>query len=264
MILERFKLENKVTIVTGASSGIGRACALAFAEVGARVVCVARTPERLASVVASISAAGGHALAVPCDVRENAELENVVQRALAEFGRIDVLLNCAGGTGPTPALDLSVADLEAAFHFNVSSAFLLTRLSVPHMLKNGEGAVVNISSALSHFVEPCFVAYGTAKAALSHMTRLLACEFAPKIRVNALAVGATETDALSPILAVDPEIRRQMVAMTPMARLGTPEDIACAALYLASPAASWVTGKIFEVDGGTVASNWPIKIPTGL
>jgi len=264
MILDRFRLEGKVAIVTGSSSGIGRACALAFAEVGAKVVCAARTPERLDRVVAQIAERGSRAIGVPCDVRESTQIENVAARAIAEFGRIDVVVNCAGGTGPTPALDLSVADFEAAFHFNVSSAFLLTRIAVPHMLKVGGGAVVNISSALSHFVEPCFVAYGTAKAALSHMTRLLASEFAPKVRVNALAVGATETDALSPILEVDPELRRKMVEMTPMARLGTPEDIACAVLYLASPAASWVTGKIFEIDGGTVASNWPIKIPTGL
>lgn len=264
MILDRFRMQEKVAIVTGASSGIGRACALAFAEVGAKVVCAARTPERLDRVVAQIAERGSRGLALPCDVQDSKQIENLATRAVSEFGRIDVVVNSAGGTGPTPALDLSVADFEAAFHFNVSSAFLLTRVAVPHMLKAGGGSVVNISSALSHFVEPCFVAYGTAKAALSHMTRLLACEFAPHIRVNALAVGATETDALSPILEADPEIRRKMIEMTPMARLGTPDDIACLALYLVSPAASWVTGKIFEIDGGTVASNWPIKIPTGL
>ncbi len=264
MILDRFRMNDQVAIVTGASSGIGRASALALAEAGAHVVCAARTPERLDKVATTIREQGGRAIAVPCDVNDAAQIEDVVRRAVAEFGRIDVVVNCAGGTGPTPALDLSVADFEAAFHFNVSSAFLMTRLAVPHMVKTGGGAIVNISSALSHFVESCFVAYGTAKAALSHMTRLLAFEFAPKIRVNALAVGATVTDALSPILEMDAELRKQMEAMTPMARLATPEDIACAVLYLASPASSWVTGKVLEVDGGTVASNWPIKIPTGL
>ncbi|HVN83923.1 MAG TPA: glucose 1-dehydrogenase [Candidatus Binatia bacterium] len=263
MILDRFRLDGKVAIVTGASAGIGRGSALAFADAGAHVVCAARTPERLEAVANEIRSRGTRALAVPCDVNDTKQIEHVVARTLEEFGRIDVVVNNAGGTAPTAALDLSVRDFEAAFHFNVSTAFLLTRLAAPHLAKH-TGAVVNISSGLSHLVEIGFVAYGTAKAALSHMTRLLAHEFAPKIRVNALAVGATETDALSPFLNAADGLREQMIAMTPMARLGTPEDIACAVLYLASPAANWVTGKIFEVDGGTIASNWPFKMPTGL
>lgn len=264
MILDRFRMTDKVAIVTGASAGIGRASALAFADVGAHVVCAARTAETLEKVAAEVRSRSVRALAVPCDVNDTTQVEQVVARTLAEFGRIDIVVNNAGGTPPTAALDLSVRDFEAAFHFNVSSAFLLTRLAAPHMVKNGGGAVVNISSALSHMVEVGFVAYGTAKAALSHMTRLLGHEFAPHIRVNALAVGATETDALSPFLNAAEGLRDQMIAMTPMGRLGTPEDIACAVLYLASPASSWVTGKIFEVDGGTIASNWPFKMPTGL
>jgi 7-alpha-hydroxysteroid dehydrogenase len=264
MILDRFRLNGKVAIVTGASAGIGRASALALAEMGADVVLAARTPERLERVADRIRGMGRQALPIPCDVREAAELETVVARAIADLGRIDILVNNAGGTGPTPALDLSQRDFEAAFHFNVGTAFQLTRLCVPHMVKAGGGAIVNISSALSYMVEPGFVAYGTAKAGLSHMTRILAYEFAPHVRVNALAVGATETDALSPFLDASEDLRRQMVALTPMGRLGTPEDIALAVLYLASPAASWVTGKIFEIDGGTVASNWPIKFPSGL
>jgi 7-alpha-hydroxysteroid dehydrogenase len=264
MILDRFRLDDKVAIVTGASAGIGRASAVALAEVGARVVCAARTPDRLERVAAQIRAGGGQALAVPCDVNDPAQVEAVVTCALEAFGRLDVVVNNAGGTAPTPALELTLRDFEAAFHFNVSTAFWLTRLAVPHMVKAGGGAVVNISSAMEHLVEPCFVAYGTAKAALSHMTRLLAHEFAPHVRVNALAVGATVTDALGPFLKAAEGLQGQMEAMTPMARLGTPEDIACAVVYLASPAAAWVTGKIFEVDGGTVASNWPIKMPTGL
>ncbi len=264
MILDRFRMTDQVAIVTGASAGIGRASAGAFAELGASVVLAARSPDRLEEAASEIRAAGGRALAVPTDVNDAEQVQRLVDTTVRELGRIDVLVNNAGGTMPGAALHLSQKDFEAAFHFNVGAAFLLTRLAVPHMAARDGGVVVNISSAMSHLVDPGFVAYGTAKAALSHMTRLLACEFAPRIRVNALAVGATETEALGMFLDAAPEVRTKMVEMTPMARLGTPEDIALAVLYLASPASSWVTGKVFEVDGGTVASNWPLKMPSGL
>jgi len=264
MILDRFKLNGKVAIVTGASAGIGRGSALGLAEAGASVVIAARTPAKLEDAAAEIRQAGGKALPVVTDVNDNAQLERLVKATLAEYGRIDILVNNAGGTMPGPALHLSQQDFETAFHFNVGTAFQLTKLCAPHMTAKDGGSVINISSAMSYMVDPGFVAYGTAKAALSHMTRLLACEWAPRIRVNALAVGATETEALGMFLNAAPEIRQQMIDLTPMGRLGTPEDIALGVLYLASPAGSWITGKVFEIDGGTVASNWPIRMPSGL
>jgi len=260
VILERFRIDGRVAMVTGAGRGIGRASALALAEAGADVVVAARRQADLEAVVETIRGLGRRGLAVPCDVNAGDQLDALLERTLATFGRLDVLVNNAGGTPPTPVLQLSDEAFEQAFHFNVTSAMHLSRRAIPAMLEGDGGAIVNISSALSHMVESGFAAYGTAKAALSHLTRLLACELAPRIRVNALAVGATATDALSPFLQAG-DLQQKMEALTPLGRLGTPEDIACAVLYLASPAAAWVTGKIFEVDGGTVASNWPIRIP---
>jgi 7-alpha-hydroxysteroid dehydrogenase len=178
------------------------------------------------------------------------------------FGRVDVLVNNAGGAPPKPFLRTSEKAFEEAFHFNVTSGFLASRFFVPHLEASDAGAIVNISSALSHRVEKAFVAYGTAKAALNHMTELLAYELAPRVRANAIAVGSVETEALAPFLSSG-GLREKMEALTPMGRLGRPEDIAAMALYLASPASAWVTGKIFEVDGGCVASNWPLDLSGG-
>jgi 7-alpha-hydroxysteroid dehydrogenase len=259
MILDRFRLTDRIALVTGAGRGIGRGIAKAFAEAGAHVVCAARTAEQIEDAAEEIRGLGRRALALPCDVNDVSQLERLVSRSLEEFGRVDVLVNNAGGTPPTPVLQLSDEAFEQAFHFNVTTALNLSRQLLGQMVKEEGSAIVNISSGMGHLVESGFVAYGTAKAALSHMTRLMASEFAPRVRVNAIAVGATLTDALT--LFVKGELRTQMEELTPMGRLGEVEDIAAMALYLASPASSWVTGKVFEVDGGAVASNWPIKIP---
>jgi 7-alpha-hydroxysteroid dehydrogenase len=259
MILDRFRLTDKVAIVTGAGRGIGRGIAEAFAEVGAHVVCAARTTEQVEQTAETARGFGSRALAVCCDVNDRTQLEELVTRTMQELGRIDILVNNAGGAPPSPALRTSERMFEWALRFNVTSAFLLSRLVVPHMVEGEGGAIVNISSGLSHLVESGFVAYGTAKAALNHMTRLLAHELAPRVRVNAIAAGAVETSALAPFVAME-DLRKKMEALTPMGRIGTTEDIALAALYLASPAGSWVTGKILEVDGGTVASNWPLDL----
>jgi 7-alpha-hydroxysteroid dehydrogenase len=255
MILDRFKLTDKVAIVTGAGRGIGRGTALAFAEAGAHVVCAARSRDQIEDAAAQVRARGTRGLAVPCDVLERSQLEDLVQATLDEFGRIDILVNNAGGWPPKPALRTSEKELDAAFHFNVTTAFVLTRLIVPKMVETaGAGAVINISSVAGREVGPGFAAYGTAKAALSFLTRELAQDFAPKVRVNAIAVGSIETDALGTIL--NDEIRERMVALTPLGRLGQVEDIAACALYLASPAASYVTGEIYGVNGGLTGLNF--------
>jgi 7-alpha-hydroxysteroid dehydrogenase len=259
MLMERFRLDGKVAVVTGAGRGIGRGIALGLAEAGAAVACAARTEKQIAATVAEVERSGGRAAAVRCDVREPEQLERLVAATVESLGGVDILVNNAGGSLPGLVTATSAEAFEDAFRFNVSSAFQLSRLCLPRMLERGDGVILNISSALSHLVDSGFVAYGTAKAALSHMTRLMAYEYAPRVRVNALAVGAVATDALT-FVAASEELRRRMVEKTPMGRIGTAEDVAAAALFVCSPAASWVTGKVFEIDGGTVASSFPLTI----
>lgn len=255
MILDRFRLDGRVALVTGGGRGIGEGIALAFAEAGADVVVCARSVEQIEQTAEQIRARGRRALAVPCDVTKRDQLEALVEATLAEFGRIDILVNNAGGWPPKDALRTSEKEFETAFRFNVTTAFVLTRMVVPKMVETaGEGAVINISSVAGRTNSPGFVAYGTAKAALSFMTCELAQDFAPKVRVNGIGVGSVETEALGSIL--DDATRKMMIDKTPMGRLGQVEDIAACAVYLASPAASYVTGEIYGVNGGLVGLNF--------
>jgi len=252
MIAEKFRLDNKVAIVTGSGKGIGRCIGLTLAEAGANVVFAARTESDIQANAEAARAFGVKAVAVPCDVMVDEQLEVLVQKTIKAFGKIDIVVNNAGGTGPNRIAKTSRKRFMEAFDFNVVSAFSLTRICLPY-LQESRGCVINISSAVGRLVQRRFSVYGTVKAALSYMTRMMAADLAPDVRVNAVAPGTIMTEALQGFL--DKDSLQKVSDLTPMKRLGTPEDIAFAVLYLASPAAAWVTGKIIEVDGGTESTS---------
>jgi 7-alpha-hydroxysteroid dehydrogenase len=260
MILDRFRLTDRVAVVTGAGRGIGAATALALAESGADVVISSRTEEQLREVAGRIEAAGRRALVVPADLNDLDTLPALTAEAQLAFGRLDIVVNNVGGTMPRGFLETSPRFLEQAFHFNVATAHALTRAAVPLMLAGGGGSVVNISSAMGRTQARGFVAYGTAKAALAHYTRLAATDLAPRIRVNAIAVGSVATSALEVVLT-DDGLRTTMESATPLRRIGDPEDIAAAIVYLCSPAGGYVTGKVVEVDGGLDHPNLDMGMP---
>lgn len=249
-----FSLAGQVAIVTGAGKGIGRASALALAQGGADVALVARTSADIESVAGEVRALGRRAIVVPCDVNDEAALDNLVQRTVAELGKVTILVNNAGGAGPNDPRRMSGKDFSAALVWNVAPAYLLIQKCAKPMREAGGGSVINISSTAARYAQKHFSAYGTAKAALNQLTRNLAQDLAPHVRVNAIEPGSILTDALAPHLT--PERRAAMIERTPLARLGEVEDIAAAVLFLAAPASGWISGKILGVDGGAEAPIW--------
>lgn len=259
-IQERFRLDDQVAVVTGAGRGIGAASAVALAEAGADVLLSSRTVDQLEAVAEQVAAAGRRAVVVPADLSDLDAVAGLAQAAHDAFGRLDIVVNNVGGSMPRPFMDTSPRRLIEAFSWNVATAHALTRAAVPFMLEGGGGAVVGISSMMGRTSGRGYVAYGTAKAGLAHWTRLAARDLAPKIRVNAIAVGSIATSALDIVLQ-DDGLRTTMEANTPLKRIGDPEEIAAAVLYLASRGGSYVTGKVIEVDGGIEQPNLDMGLP---
>ncbi|CAN5776549.1 SDR family oxidoreductase [soil metagenome] len=261
MILDRFRLDDQVAVVTGAGRGLGAAIAIAFAQAGADVVIGARTETELEAVAAQVRDAGRSAHVVVGDLSDPETAASLAQVAVDVFGKLDVVVNNVGGTMPGPLLDTPTKAFKNAFTFNVMTAHALTSAAVPLMLAHsGGGNVINITSTMGRLAGRGFAAYGTAKAALAHYTRLAALDLAPRVRVNAIAPGSILTSALD-VVAANEELRTPMEKATPMRRLGDPVDIAAAAVYLASPAAGYLTGKTLEVDGGLTFPNLDLPIP---
>ncbi|KAA1246989.1 SDR family oxidoreductase [Mycobacterium simiae] len=261
MILERFRLDDNVAVITGGGRGLGAAIALAFAEAGADVVIAARTQSQLDEVADQVRSTGRRAHTVAADLAHPEVTAQLAGQAIEAFGRLDVVVNNVGGTMPNTLLTTSTHELKDAFTFNVATAHALTVAAAPLMLEHsGGGSIINITSTMGRLAGRGFAAYGTAKAALSHYTRLAALDLCPRIRVNAIAPGSILTSALD-VVASNDELRAPMENATPLRRLGDPVDIAAAAVYLASPAGSFLTGKTLEVDGGLTHPNLDLPIP---
>ncbi len=260
MILDKFRLDGQVAVVTGAGRGLGAAIAVAYAEVGADVVIAARTRSDLESVAAAVEATGRRAHIVAADLAQPEKTAELAAIAVDAFGRLDIVVNNVGGSMPNALLTTTVKEMRDAFTFNVLTAHALTVAAVPLMLEGGGGTIINISSTMGRLAGRGFAAYSTAKAALAHYTRLTALDLCPRIRVNAIAPGSIMTSALE-IVASNDALREPMEKATPLRRLGEPDDIAAAAVYLASPAASFLTGKMLEVDGGLIVPNLDLPIP---
>lgn len=244
----KFRLDGAVAVVTGAGAGIGRAVAELFGSAGAAVIVSDLDATAAQCVADGIVAAGGQAAGTGCDVTAEEDLVRLADGAVERFGGIDILVNNAGGGGPKP-FDMLMTDFEWAYRLNVFSLFRLTQLCAVHMSERGGGAVVNISSLAGENTNSKMASYASSKAAINHLTRNIAYDLGPMgIRVNAIAPGAVKTHALSTVLT--PDVEERMVATTPLGRLGEPDDIAYAALFLCSPAAGWISGQVLTVSGG--------------
>jgi 7-alpha-hydroxysteroid dehydrogenase len=248
-----FTLEGKVAIVTGGGKGIGATIAKVFSEFGASVVVTARTAAEVEEVAAGIRDSGGRAIGVAADLMDLDQLPGIVERTVDEFGGIDVLVNNAGAGGSPSFVDARAADLERSFRLMVSAPFELTRLSLPSMLERPGAAVVNMTSVGYRRAGRGNITHWTAKTALAGLTRLMAADLGPKVRVNAIAPGPVETPGFrGAIEGRGPEIRQMVLDTMRLKRMGTPEDVAWAAVYLASPASAWITGIVLDMDGGPV------------
>ena len=243
-------LENQVAVVTGAGRGIGRAIALKFAAEGADIVCVSRTAENSEKVAGEVRALGRKAWAHALDVAEAAAVATVAKQILTEAGKVDILVNNAGITRDGLLMRMSEADWDAVLNTNLKGAFLVTKAFTPAFVKQRSGRVINVASVIGLIGNAGQCNYAASKAALIGFTKSLARELASRgITANALAPGFIETDMTA---GLNEQLKADLLKSIPLKALGQPEDIANAALFLASPGARYVTGQVLTVDGGMV------------
>jgi len=253
MVLSSFSLTGRVAIVTGAGRGIGKAIALGLADAGADVVVAARTASDIEATAGEIAAKGRKALAVPTDVRQSDQVDNLVDKAVAQFGTIDILVNNAGGYFVASTTELSEGGWDAIIRENLKSVFLCSKAAAKVMMGQKKGNIINVASVVGFRAYSSNAAYGAAKAGIINFTKTLAVDLAPyNIRVNAIAPGFIATPGSLQLLEVDKGLKA-MVDRIPLGRLGQPEEVAQGIVYLASDASSYVTGQTLLVDGGAAS-----------
>jgi 3-oxoacyl-[acyl-carrier protein] reductase len=244
------QLENQIAVVTGAGRGIGRAIALKFASEGADVVCVSRTAENSEKVAGEVRALGRKAWALAVDVSDTAAVSAAAEKILADCGKIDILVNNAGVTRDGLLMRMSDADWDAVLNTNLKGAFLFTKALTRSFVKQRSGRIINVASIIGLIGNAGQANYAASKAGLIGFTQSVAKELGSRnITVNALAPGFIETDMTA---ALSAELKAELLKKIPLNSLGQPEDIANAALFLASPGARYITGQVLTVDGGMV------------
>ena len=242
------KLEGKVALVTGASQGIGRGCALALARVGASVAVAARTQSKLDELVAEITSAGGKGAAFVMDVAEEDQVKASIKAVLAAFGKIDILVNNAGITRDQLIMRMKRVDWDLVLNTNLTSAYLCIQNVIPPMLKQRSGRIINITSIFGEMGQAGQANYSASKAGLIGLTMAIAREVASRnITCNAVAPGFIETNMTA---TLSEELKQNAVKMIPLRRVGRSEDVASAVCFLASDEASYITGHVLNVNGG--------------
>lgn len=247
------KLTGRVAVITGASKGLGKAMALALAAEGAKVVMVARNAAPLEEAAAEVRALGGEAMTITADVADEAQVERLRAEVVTRFGQVHILINNAGMNLRKPLADFTLAEWRLVLDTNLTSAFLMSRALIPHLVSGGGGRIINLTSMMSHISLPGRVPYSSSKAGLLGFTKALALEMAPRrITVNGISPGPCATEINLPILN-NPEVSRQFTERIPLGRWGKVEEIGALAAHLCSDAAEFITGTDIVIDGGWTA-----------
>jgi len=256
-MLQVARLQEKVALVTGGGTGIGRACAIRFAQEGARVAVAGRRKALLDDAVREIVSAGGEGLAVECDATQSGQATNLVRGVAARFGRLNIVVNNAGATLVADAEKTSDEDWSRVLSVNLTATFLISRAAVPVLRKSGGGSIINMGSVLSLVGMKQRAAYAAAKGGVLQLTRAMALDHAAEgIRINCICPAIVHTDLIDSVAAQQSNpaaYLRMRAEQVPMGRMGTPEDVASLAAFLASDESSWMTGAALPIDGGLSA-----------